>query len=315
MAGIIHDMTTTAAAVDSDVWLDWLLHNRHGGDPSHDRHIRARTQTYADRILDAAQIQEGATLLDVGAGEGLVAFRALERFGPSISVILSDVSAPLLDHAQVLAYRSGVQQHCRFVQAAAEDLSPLDDDSVDVVTARSVLAYVSDKPAAFAAFFRVLKPGGCISIAEPIMRDEALTIVAMKIVLDQRSQDNREGFLPLLHRWKAAQFPDTQSALERNPLTNYTERELVRFARQLGFADVDLHLHIHAGSARTLTWETFLQVAPHPLAPCLDSILRERFTVEERETFERLLRPTIERGGRPTMERMAYLTARKPQSR
>jgi ubiquinone/menaquinone biosynthesis C-methylase UbiE len=305
-------MTTTAPSQASDVWSDWLLHHRNGGDPSHDQHIRGKTLTYADRILDSAPITEGITLLDVGAGEGLVAFRALERFGPSLKVILSDVSAPILNHAQVLAYQAGTSMRCRFVQAAAEDLSPIGSDSVDVITTRSVLAYVSDKPAAFREFYRVLKSGGHISIAEPIMRDEALTVVAMKILLDQRSPDNREACLPLLHRWKSAQFPDTMEALNLDPTTNYTERDLLRFVQTIGFVDIDLHLHLHVGSSRALPWETFLHVAPHPLAPCLDTILRERFTVEERVTFERLLRPSIEQGGRPTTERMAYITAQKP---
>jgi len=305
-------MTISAPQEDRDVWSDWLLHHRHGGDPGHDQHIRGRTLTYADRILESAPLAEGATLLDVGAGDGLVAFRALELFGPSTNVILSDVSASMLNHAEALAQRSGLHPRCRFVQAAAEDLSLIDGESVDVATARSVLAYVSDKPAAFREFYRVLKSGGRISIAEPIMRDEALTVVAMKMLLDKRSADHREASLPLLHRWRAAQFPDTASALELDPTTNYTERDLVRFVQQVGFADIDLHLHIHVGSARALKWGTFLQISPHPRAPCLDAILRERFTSEERVTFERLLRPAIERGGRPTTERIAYLTARKP---
>jgi ubiquinone/menaquinone biosynthesis C-methylase UbiE len=305
-------MTTTVPSVDSDVWSDWLLHHRHGDDPIHAEHIRAKTLTYADRILDCAPMTEGSTLLDVGAGEGLVAFRALERFGPSLSVILADISASLLNHAQMLAYQAGMSMRCRFVQAAAEDLSPIADDTVDLVTARSVLAYVCDKPAAFGEFYRVLKSGGRISIAEPIMRDEALTVVAMKVLLDRRSPDNREAVLPLLHRWKAAQFPDTLSALELNPTTNYTEHDLVRFAQASGFGDIDLHVERQVAPAQALKWDTFLQISRHPLAPCLDRILHEQFSVEERGAFERLLRPSIEKGGRPTTERMAYLTAQKP---
>jgi ubiquinone/menaquinone biosynthesis C-methylase UbiE len=305
-------MTTKLPSPAPDIWSAWLLHHRHGGDPDHDRHIRAKTLAYADRILDAAQISAGGTLLDVGAGEGLVAFRALERFGPSLRVILTDLSASILAHAEALAYGRGLHQRCRFVQASAEDLSLIGDDSVDMATARSVLAYVSDKPAAFRECYRVLRSGGRISIAEPIMRDQALTVVAMKILLDRRSPGDQERSLPLLHRWKAAQYPDTVSALEADPTTNYTERDLVRFAKEAGFVDIDLHLHVHVGSSRAIKWETFLQLAPHPLAPCLETILREQFTLEERAAFERLLRPAIESGGRSTTELMAYLTAAKP---
>ena len=45
---------------------------------------------------------------------------------------------------------------------------------VDVVTTRSVLIYVKDKAASLREFYRVLKPGGRLSVFEPIsalMRD------------------------------------------------------------------------------------------------------------------------------------------------
>ena len=38
------------------------------------------------------------------------------------------------------------------------------------MTTRSVLIYVADKAAAFAAMYRVLRPGGRISLFEPINR-------------------------------------------------------------------------------------------------------------------------------------------------
>jgi ubiquinone/menaquinone biosynthesis C-methylase UbiE len=59
---------------------------------------------------------------------------------------------------------------CEFVFASADDLSPLVDASVDVVTTRSVLIYVSAKQQAFKEFYRVLKPKGRLSIFEPINR-------------------------------------------------------------------------------------------------------------------------------------------------
>ena len=45
---------------------------------------------------------------------------------------------------------------------------------MDIVTTRSVLIYVEDKRRAFEEFFRVLKPGGRISLFEPINRFNTL---------------------------------------------------------------------------------------------------------------------------------------------
>ena len=59
-------------------------------------------------------------------------------------------------------------ERAEFVSAAAEDLSPIPDGSVDVVTTRSVLIFVQHKDAAFREFHRVLRPGGRVSIFEPI---------------------------------------------------------------------------------------------------------------------------------------------------
>jgi len=115
--------------------------------------------------LDGAQLGAGMTLLDVGAGEGLVAFRAIDRIGPSLRVILTDVSAPMLRHAESIAARRDVRAQCTFHVCTADDLSAFADASVDVVTTRAVLAYVANKKAAFAEFFRMI-------LAEQFSADE-----------------------------------------------------------------------------------------------------------------------------------------------
>ena len=67
-------------AMAPDRWHRWLLDVRFGGDAA------AREQDLAeflypvrDKVLDYANLQPGDTLLDVGTGDGLIAFGALER--------------------------------------------------------------------------------------------------------------------------------------------------------------------------------------------------------------------------------------------
>ncbi len=112
-----------------DRWSRWLLERRDGGDARRRETMLAHLGGIRDRVLERAEPLEGATLLDVGAGD-----------------------------------------RARFISANAADLEPIPSESVDVVTTRSVLIYVLDKRAAFEAMHRVLRPGGRISLFEPINR-------------------------------------------------------------------------------------------------------------------------------------------------
>jgi arsenite methyltransferase len=295
----------------SDVWSEWLLHRRHGDDPAYAQVVQSVVERYADRVLEGAQLAAGMTLVDVGAGEGLVAFRAIDRIGPSLRVFLTDVSAPMLRYAESVARRRKLRPQCTFLQCTAESLTGIPDASVDVVTTRAVLAYVADKQVALREFFRILKPGGRLSIAEPILQDEAFYARALRRRVEDQSQP-ADRFLTLLHRWKAAQFPDTEEACAKSPIANYSERDLLNWVRAAGFAQIHLQLHIDVTPSLITSWEVFLGSSPHPLAPSLKQILDERFTADERQFFEQTIRPTVESGKNVNTDRAMYLQAQRP---
>jgi arsenite methyltransferase len=296
----------------SDVWSEWLLHRRHADDSAYGRIVQVAVQSYADRVLEGAQLSAGMTLADVGAGEGLVAFRAIERIGPSLRVILTDISAPMLRYAESAARQRNVHTQCTFLECGADNLAGIADSSVDVVTTRAVLAYVADKKASFREFYRVLKPGGRISLMEPILQDEAFYARALRRRVEDRKSPPADRFLTLLHRWKAAQFPDTEEACAKSPIANYSERDLLNIARGAGFAEIHLQLHIDVAPSLITSWDVFLGTSPHPWAPPLTQILAEQFTAEERLLFEKTVRPLVESGKNFTTERTAYVQARKP---
>jgi ubiquinone/menaquinone biosynthesis C-methylase UbiE len=295
-----------------DVWLDWLLQHRHGSDPEYAQVVRATIESYAQRVIEGAQLKPGMTMLDVGAGDGLVAFRAIDQFGPSLKAILTDISVPLLQHAEQLARDRGIAQQCTFIQGSAELLSSIDSESVDAVTTRSSFAYVRNKVPAMREFYRTLKPGGRLSMAEPILRDDGIATIALRQKLDALPTDSTDRILPLLHRWKAAQYPDTLEKLEASEITNYSERDLIKLAKICGFSELKLELHILMLPSRPVSWEVFLATSPHPLAPCLKDILEMDFSIEERALFESAVRPRLEIRDTLSTDRMAYLTATKP---
>ena len=276
------------------------------------RQSKADIESYAKRVLQHAKLQENFTLVDVGAGEGLVSFRAIKQIGPSLKVILTDISEPLLAHAKNLATERGVASQCSFLHCPAEQLTAIESASVDVVVTRAVLAYVDDKIAALKEFHRILKPGGRISHAEPVLRDDALMASVLRTLVDNQFQSAgvADTFTKLMHIWRSSQFPDTPDAIAANPLTNYTERDLVQWATACGFKDVHMELHIDVKPS-LLDWETFLEVTPHPFAPSLGTIMREKFTLEERLLFEQVMRPALESDTATSNYRVAYLSAQK----
>ena len=91
-----------------DEWAEWLLHRRHGGDPEALRRTLAWLYPIRDRVLANAHLGVGDIVLDVGCGDGLIAFGALDKVGPSGRVVFSDISQDLLDHSRALAEQIGV---------------------------------------------------------------------------------------------------------------------------------------------------------------------------------------------------------------
>jgi hypothetical protein len=86
-----------------DRWAAWLLERRYGGDPERKKSFLDFIAPVRDRVLKNADLSGGETLLDVGAGDGLIAFGALDLLGQDGRVIFSDISQDLLDHSRALA--------------------------------------------------------------------------------------------------------------------------------------------------------------------------------------------------------------------
>jgi arsenite methyltransferase len=210
--------------VTEDRWAAWLRRRRSGGDDEVEARTVAQLAETRERILDNASFGSGETLLDVGCGNGLVAFGALARGAGQ--VVFADVSQPLLDESRAIAADLGVLDRCRFVNRSAGDLGEIEPESVDVVTTRSVLIYVEDKAGAFAEFSRVLRPGGRISLFEPIntfgMEERRREFLG----LDEPGVETAGAKLDAL-------FAELQPA--DDPMLDFDERDLIREAERAGF--------------------------------------------------------------------------------
>lgn len=297
-----------------DKWADWLLSRRDGGDPEQRRKTLEFLAPVRKKVLENADLRGGDTLLDVGAGDGLIAFGALDLVGEKGRVVFSDISRDLLEHAQKLAGEAGVLERCRFVEASADDLSGIEDSSVDAVTTRSVLIYVSDKRKAFEEFYRVLKPGGRLSVFEPVNRFNASSFPADGHLF----MGYDTAAVRTLAR-KLRRVYDRRQPRDTDPMLDFDERDLLACAEDSGFGEVYLTYEAKVAPATvfsgergwTPSWERFLKSSGNPKIPTLEEAMDEALSPEERERFSEHLRPRVESGERTVRDAVVYLRAVK----
>jgi arsenite methyltransferase len=227
--------------------------------------------------------------------------------GPGGQVIFSDISADLLAECRRRAVADGRLDRCRFVQASADDLHGVADQSVDVVTTRSVLIYVADKQAAFAEFFRVLRPGGRLSIFEPINSFAVAEVGAVLFGLDVAAVADLAGKVRRVYFGVPT---------ERDPMLNFDERDLLRLARAAGFTALELDYRAEVDVPERLPtsdWAVLKKTAPNPLAPTFEEAMAQTLTRQERDRFEDHVRAVLAAGtpARTTLA-TAFMRAIRP---
>ncbi|MCO6479683.1 MAG: arsenite methyltransferase [Phaeodactylibacter sp.] len=117
-----------------------------------------------------ARIQEGHTVLDLGAGAGNDVFIARRLAGESGRVIGLDMTEAMIAQAQKNNRKLGYQ-NVEFVLGDIEDM-PLEENSIDVAISNCVMNLVPDKDRAYAEVHRVLRPGGHFSISDIVLQGE-----------------------------------------------------------------------------------------------------------------------------------------------
>ncbi|HEY2550134.1 MAG TPA: methyltransferase domain-containing protein [Streptosporangiaceae bacterium] len=287
----------------TDRWHRWLTDVRFGGDAAHrERELTEFLYPVRDAVLDGARLAPGQTVLDVGTGDGLVGFGALDRVAPDGRVIFSDISADLLDRCRTIAAAEGVANRCEFVLAAADRLDGIPDASADAVTTRSVLIYVKDKLAALREFRRVLRPGGRMSLFEPV-----------NVLMSLADPDLFFGYDVTPVRALAARVDAVYQAIQPpgdDPMLDFDDRDLVRLAQLAGFPDVKLELKVRVRARREPTpWDRFLRTSGNPLIPTFAEALEQSLNPQETAELTNHLRPLVEAGTGLDRTALAYLTA------
>jgi demethylmenaquinone methyltransferase/2-methoxy-6-polyprenyl-1,4-benzoquinol methylase len=115
--------------------------------------------------VDQAGVRAGQTVLDLAGGTGDLAIKFSRKVGQKGHVVLADINAEMLKQGRHRLVDAGVAGNFSIAQVDAENL-PFEDNTFDCITIAFGLRNVTNKEAALASMYRVLKPAGKMLILE-----------------------------------------------------------------------------------------------------------------------------------------------------
>ena len=139
----------------------WALVAMYDARVAYEEEIGSRHPRVADRLVQSVAIAEGAHVLDLCTGTGLVARKVAQRVGSTGKVIGVDVSSAMLEQAR----RHADAQGCSNIDFVARDANSISFEpcSFDLIFCCEALVLLDDPAVQLRAWHHWLKPDGLIA--------------------------------------------------------------------------------------------------------------------------------------------------------
>jgi SAM-dependent methyltransferase len=239
--------------------------------------LSAFSQGATEANLQAAQLRQGISVLDLASGVGEPALAIAEAVGPAGYVVATDLGPGMIGLAEEIA-RAKDLTNMQFRVVDVEAL-PFPDESFDVVTSRFGVMFFTDQVKAFRECRRVLKPGGRVAF----------------VVWGTKQQPFLNCTIDILMKYVEVPPPDPDAP----HAFMFGERGLLtRRLKDAGFADANEEVRNITGrwtGTPEEYWQQFTEVAA-PFRPLLAKLTPELRAKVESEVFASLRKYAEGRG-------------------